>query len=144
MTPYNPTIPSVPISMKDAVPLLAALDGSGLSAEQVNRSSWVGALSNITYSSGPTPGATLDMVHFMNQTVAPSWDVVGVINGTHPDEVLIIGNHRDAWVIGGAADPNSGSAVLIELSKAFGKLLNKGWKPRRTMYVCCFNVPFIT
>ncbi|KAK1466676.1 peptidase family M28 [Colletotrichum cuscutae] len=142
VTPYNPTIPSVPISMKDAVPLLAALDGSGLSAEQVNRSSWIGALPNITYSSGPTPGATLDMVHFMNQTVAPSWDVIGIINGTHPDEVLIIGNHRDAWVIGGAADPNSGSAVLIELSKAFGKLLDKGWKPRRTMYVCCFCVPF--
>ncbi|KAK1718279.1 peptidase family M28 [Colletotrichum lupini] len=133
VTPYNPTIPSVPISMKDAVPLLAALDGSGLSAEQVNRSSWIGALPNITYSSGPTPGATLDMVHFMNQTVAPSWDVIGIINGTHPDEVLIIGNHRDAWVIGGAADPNSGSAVLIELSKAFGKLLDKGWKPRRTI-----------
>ncbi|KDN68692.1 putative peptidase family M28 [Colletotrichum sublineola] len=133
VTPYNPTIPSVPISMKDAAPLLAALDGSGLSAKQVNRTSWVGALPNITYSSGPAAGATLDMVHFMNQTVAPSWDVIGVINGTHPDEVLIIGNHRDAWVIGGAADPNSGSAVLIELAKAFGKLVDKGWKPRRTI-----------
>ncbi|KZL77295.1 vacuolar protein sorting-associated protein 70 (peptidase family M28) [Colletotrichum tofieldiae] len=133
VTPYNPTIPSVPISMKDAAPLLAALDGSGLSAAQVNRSSWVGALPNITYSSGPATGATLDMVHFMNQTVAPSWDVIGIINGTHPDEVLIIGNHRDAWVIGGAADPNSGSAVLIELAKAFGKLVERGWKPRRTI-----------
>ncbi|OHW89785.1 peptidase family M28 protein [Colletotrichum incanum] len=133
VTPYNPTIPSVPISMKDAAPLLAALDGSGLSAEQVNRSSWVGALPNITYSSGPATGATLDMVHFMNQTIAPSWDVIGIINGTHSDEVLVIGNHRDAWVIGGAADPNSGSAVLIELAKAFGKLVEKGWKPRRTI-----------
>ncbi|GKT41054.1 putative glutamate carboxypeptidase [Colletotrichum spaethianum] len=133
VTPYNPTIPSVPISMKDAAPLLAALDGSGLSAEQVNRSSWVGALPNITYSSGPAAGATLDMVHFMNQTVAPSWDVIGIINGTHPNDVLVIGNHRDAWVIGGAADPNSGSAVLIELAKAFGKLVEKGWKPRRTI-----------
>ncbi|KAF5506389.1 putative glutamate carboxypeptidase [Colletotrichum siamense] len=133
VTPYNPTIPSVPISMKDAAPLLAALDGNGLSAEQVNRSSWVGALPDITYSSGPTPGATLDMVHFMNQTVAPTWDVIGVINGTKEDEVLVIGNHRDAWVIGGAADPNSGSAVLIELAKAFGKLVDNGWKPRRTI-----------
>ncbi|KAI8245676.1 putative glutamate carboxypeptidase [Colletotrichum sp. SAR 10_99] len=110
-----------------------ALDGNGLSAEQVNRSSWVGALPDITYSSGPTTGATLDMVHFMNQTVAPTWDVIGVINGTKEDDVLIIGNHRDAWVIGGAADPNSGSAVLIELAKAFGKLVDNGWKPRRTI-----------
>ncbi|TDZ40085.1 putative glutamate carboxypeptidase [Colletotrichum spinosum] len=133
VTPYNPSIPSIPISMKDAAPLLAALDGNGLSAEQVNRSSWVGALPDITYSSGPAPGATLDMVHFMNQTVAPSWDVIGIINGTKEDEVLVIGNHRDAWVIGGAADPNSGSAVLIELAKAFGKLVDGGWKPRRTV-----------
>ncbi|KAF6810755.1 peptidase family M28 [Colletotrichum musicola] len=133
VTPYNPTIPSIPISMKDAAPLLAALDGSGLSAAHVKRSGWVGALPNISYSSGPAEGATLDMVHFMNQTVAPSWDVIGVINGTREDEVLVIGNHRDAWVIGGAADPNSGSAVLIELARAFGKLLETGWKPRRTM-----------
>jgi N-acetylated-alpha-linked acidic dipeptidase len=74
------------------------------------------------------------MDHVMEGKVAPVWDVIGIINGT-TDEVVVIGNHRDAWVIGGAADPNSGSAVLIELANAFGKLLAKGWKPRRTMYV---------
>jgi N-acetylated-alpha-linked acidic dipeptidase len=25
-----------------------------------------------------------------------------VINGTNADETIIIGNHRDAWIIGGA------------------------------------------
>ncbi|KAI0594607.1 peptidase family M28 [Biscogniauxia sp. FL1348] len=134
VTPYNPSIPSVPISMKDAVPLLQALDGNGLSSQEANRSGWHGALGNVSYSSGPTPGATLDMHHLMNSTIAPTWDVIGIINGTHPEEgVLVIGNHRDAWVIGGAADPNSGSAVMIELAKAFGKLIKGGWKPRRTI-----------
>ncbi|KAH9907461.1 peptidase family M28 [Xylariomycetidae sp. FL2044] len=134
LTPYNPSIPSVPISMKDAVPILQALDGSGISAAEANRSGWHGAFANVSYSSGPAPGATLDLHHLMNGTVAPAWDVLAVINGTHPDEgVLVVGNHRDAWVIGGAADPNSGSAVMIELARAFGKLIEKGWKPRRTI-----------
>jgi len=36
---------------------------------------------------------------------------------------------------GGASDGNSGTAVLVELSKAFGELLKQGWKPKRTMYI---------
>ena len=35
--------------------------------------------------------------------------------------------------IGGAADPNSGSACMIEMSKAFGALLKTGWQPKRTI-----------
>jgi N-acetylated-alpha-linked acidic dipeptidase len=132
ITPYTPSIPSVPISVRDAIPLLQALDGHGVSGEAANRTNWVGKL-NATYSTGPSEGATLDMRHLMNGTTAPAWDVIGIINGTHEDEVVVIGNHRDAWVIGGAADPNSGSAILIELAKAFGKLVEKGWKPRRTI-----------
>ena len=120
--------------MTDAIPILKALEGHGLSAEQANRSGWVGGL-DVAYSSGPAPGTVLDMNHFMDGFITPVWDVIGVINGTSSDEVLIIGNHRDAWVIGGAADPNSGTAVLVELAKAFGKLLDKGWKPKRTMLV---------
>ncbi|KAL2277145.1 hypothetical protein FJTKL_00160 [Diaporthe vaccinii] len=73
------------------------------------------------------------MDHLMHESIEPVWDVIGVINGTNPEEVVVVGNHRDAWVIGGAADPNSGSAVLIELANAFGKLLERGWKPRRTI-----------
>jgi N-acetylated-alpha-linked acidic dipeptidase len=69
----------------------------------------------------------------MEEKVAPIWNVIGTINGTNADETVIIGNHRDAWIIGGAADPNSGSAILIEITKAFGELLTTGWKPRRNM-----------
>ncbi|EUC36308.1 hypothetical protein COCCADRAFT_88509 [Bipolaris zeicola 26-R-13] len=129
---YTPSIPSIPISMKDSLPLLEALKGHGVSAKEANRSGWTGGFSNITYDSGPAPGALLHIDHLMNGWVAPAWDVIGVINGT-TDEVVVIGNHRDAWVIGGAADPNSGSAVLIELANALGKLVAKGWKPRRTI-----------
>jgi N-acetylated-alpha-linked acidic dipeptidase len=130
---YTPSIPSIPLSMKDALPLLHALEGHGVSAKEANRSGWVGKFGNVTYDSGPAPGAVINIDHLMRNYIAPVWDVIGVINGTNPDEVVIAGNHRDAWVIGGAADPNSGSAIMIELANAFGKLLQNGWKPKRTM-----------
>lgn len=45
----------------------------------------------------------------------------------------MIGNHRDAWIAGGAGDPNSGSAALNEVIRGFGTAIAKGWKPLRTI-----------
>ena len=61
------------------------------------------------------------------------WNVIGVINGSLPNEVVVIGNHRDAWIAGGAGDPNSGSAALNEVIRGFGKAVQEGWKPLRTI-----------
>ncbi|KAL8840149.1 MAG: hypothetical protein Q9176_003997 [Flavoplaca citrina] len=133
-----PNIPSLPISYAEAIPLLRALDGSGTPGSQVNRTNWVGAL-NVTYSTGPAPGAVLSMSNVMRDAINPIWDAVGIINGTNQDEVLVIGNHRDAWIVGGAADPNSGSAIMVELSKAFGRLIATGWQPRRTIVLCSWD-----
>ena len=36
---------------------------------------------------------------------------------------MLLGNHHDAWVFG-AVDPNSGTAVLMELARAFDDLLS--------------------
>ncbi|KAL9618071.1 MAG: hypothetical protein Q9160_007200 [Pyrenula sp. 1 TL-2023] len=134
----TPRIPSIPLSWQDAQPLLRALDGQGPSGKQINRTSWIGAL-NVTYSAGPTSGAIINLTNTMRDTITPIWDAYGIINGTSQDEVLIVGNHRDAWPIGGAADPNSGSAVMIELSKAFGALLKTGWQPRRTIVLASWD-----
>ena len=49
-----------------------------------------------------------------------------------------MGNHRDAWVFG-AIDPSSGTAVQLELARAFGTMLNQGWKPRRTIVFCSWG-----
>ncbi|KAL8782086.1 MAG: hypothetical protein Q9213_005727 [Squamulea squamosa] len=137
-SPVVPSIPSLPISYAEAIPLLRALDGSGIPGSKVNRTHWVGAL-NVTYSTGPPPGAVLSMSNVMRDATASIWNAVGIINGMSQDEVLVIGNHRDAWIVGGAADPNSGSAIMVELSKAFGKLLATGWKPRRTIVLCSWD-----
>lgn len=63
----------------------------------------------------------------------PLWNTIGIVNGTIPNEVVVVGNHRDAWIAGGAADPNSGSAVLNEVVRAVGAAVDAGWKPLRTI-----------
>ena len=37
----------------------------------------------------------------------------------------MLGNHRDAWVFG-ALDPSSGTAAMMEISRAFGAMLKAG------------------
>lgn len=37
------------------------------------------------------------------------------------DRYVLVGNHRDAWVLG-AVDPSSGTASMIEMARAFGKI----------------------
>ena len=95
----TPRIPSIPISWQDALPLLQALDGNGPSGEEINRTNWVGA-ANYSYSSGPAPGVTISMSNVMEDNFTNIWNSVGIINGTSEDEVVIVGNHRDAWMIG--------------------------------------------
>lgn len=68
-----------------------------------------------------------------NYTITPAWNTIGIINGSISDEVVVLGNHRDAWIVGGAGDPNSGSAALNEVVRSFGAALSKGWKPQRTI-----------
>src|SRR5207253_5583154 len=67
------------------------------------------------------------------------WDVITRIDGVaEKDRWVIMGNHRDAWVFG-AVDPNSGTATMLEVGRAFGQLLKSGWQPRRTIILCSWD-----
>ncbi|ANB13816.1 Vps70p [Sugiyamaella lignohabitans] len=132
--PYDtiPSIPSIPISYEDALPLLKAINGKGLKGSDLGEN-WVGELTDeFDYSVGPS---TLEVNLYNDQDydIRPTYNVIGKIEGIISDEAIVIGNHRDAWIAGGAGDPNSGSAALIELAKAFGELKKIGWKPSRTI-----------
>jgi N-acetylated-alpha-linked acidic dipeptidase len=88
----------------------------------------------VHYNIGPSPDSLeINLVNKQDYFTTPIWNAIGVINGTLEDEVVVIGNHRDAWILGGAGDPNSGSAILNECVRAFGKALEAGWKPQRTI-----------
>lgn len=121
----------------DAIPILKALNGHGPSAKDFNQF-WTSNLGleykGVKYNVGPSPDdLVLNLVNEQEYVTTPMWDVIGIINGTLADEVIVVGNHRDAWIAGGAADPNSGSAALNEVVRSFGEALKLGWKPLRTI-----------
>jgi len=65
--------------------------------------------------------------------------VIGKVKGAEfPDESVIVGNHRDAWVYG-AVDPSSGTATLLEAVRGIGTLLSGGWRPKRTLIFCSWD-----
>jgi N-acetylated-alpha-linked acidic dipeptidase len=133
----TPSIPSIPISYADALPILRALNGHGPKASGFN-SYWTRNLGlgykGVEYNIGPSPeNLVLNLYNEQEYVTTPQWDVIGIVNGTIPNEVIIVGNHRDAWIAGGAADPNSGSAILNEVVRSVGKAVEAGWKPLRTI-----------
>jgi N-acetylated-alpha-linked acidic dipeptidase len=118
-------IPVIPISYGDAQPLLSALAGP------VAPQTWRGALP-ITYHIGPGP-ARVHLAISSNWDQKPLFDVIARIPGSQkPDEWIVRGNHRDAWVFG-AWDPLSGHVDMMAEAKAIGALLKTGWRPKRTL-----------
>ncbi|KAF7725324.1 hypothetical protein EC973_009663 [Apophysomyces ossiformis] len=134
------SIPSLPLSYEDALPLLKATQNHGVRGD----GDWVGGLEGVDYYSGPSEGL-VELVNEVEYKITPIWNVISTIKGTEEPEKLIIlgsdlsyGNHRDAWVYG-AVDPNSGSAALLELGRVFGKLLKTGWRPKRTIILASWD-----
>jgi len=41
------------------------------------------------------------------------------------DRLILLGNHRDAWVFGGI-DPSSGTACMLEIGEALGIKYKQG------------------
>jgi N-acetylated-alpha-linked acidic dipeptidase len=122
-----PKIPVTPLSYADASPILDHLGGP-LSPRE-----WQGALP-FTYHVGPGP-AKVKMHLKQDYQFRTIWDVIGKVRGTSsPDEWVVAGNHRDAWVYG-AVDPNSGTAAMLEAVHGLGELLKSGWKPKRTIVI---------
>ncbi|TFK55592.1 Zn-dependent exopeptidase [Heliocybe sulcata] len=108
-----PKIPSLPISWANAEKLLEEIGDGGK-----NR--------------------TVRLVNHVDDRVIPIWNTMGVIPGHIKDEVVLVGNHRDAWVMG-ATDPSSGTASAHEMIRGLGVLLRKGWKPLRTIVIASWD-----
>jgi N-acetylated-alpha-linked acidic dipeptidase len=123
----QPSIPTNPLSYKDAQPILEALGGAESPRD------WQGALP-FTYHLGPGK-VTVHMKLVQDSQLRTIWDVIGTIPGTsQKQDWVIAGNHRDAWVYG-AVDPSSGTAAMLETVHGLGELLKRGWKPQRTIVI---------
>ena len=120
-----PKIPTTPLSYADAWPILEHLGGPDTPRD------WQGALP-FTYHVGPGP-VKVKLHLKQDYQFRTIWDVIGRVRGTDsPNEWVVAGNHRDAWVFG-ACDPNSGTAAMLEAVHGLGELLKSGWKPRRSI-----------
>jgi len=131
----QPNIVAIPISSHDAAPILQAMKGP--SAPQ----NWQGSLP-FRYHLGQSGGQGAVRVHLYSKQDYQRriiWDVIGRVKGTdYPDELVIAGNHRDAWVYG-AVDPSSGTAAMLESVHGIGALLRQGWRPKRTLLFCSWD-----
>lgn len=127
-----PSIPVQPISYADAYPFLSRLRGQPVPP------GWQGGL-NFTYriDQGSGPDWKVRLTVRANTTTGKIRNVIGFIEGRRePDRYVIVGNHFDAWIYG-AIDPNSGTATMLEMSRAFMRLVNEtAWRPLRTIVFC--------
>jgi len=123
-----PRIPVLPISYGNATELLRDLTGNSIPQP------WQGGLP-FRYHVGPGPvRARIAVTTDANTNPYKEiWDTFGVIRGTDfPDEIVMIGGHRDAWGPG-AADNVSGTVSVLEAAHAIADQVKAGMRPRRTI-----------
>jgi N-acetylated-alpha-linked acidic dipeptidase len=122
-----PRIPTTPISYGEAEPLLRALGGPEAPKD------FQGGLP-FPYHLGPGP-TSVHLKLAIDYRAKPIRDAIGVIRGTkHPDQLVIVGAHQDAWTFG-ANDDLSGWTAVLEIAKRLGALQAQGWRPDRTIVV---------
>lgn len=123
-----PHIPVVPIGYGNAAELLRGLRGAPVPQ------SWQGGLP-FRYHAGPGPVRARVVVHDDRETqpIKPIYDTFGIIRGSEfPDELVILGGHRDAWGPG-AADNVSGTVSVLEAARSIAEQLKAGMRPKRTI-----------
>jgi N-acetylated-alpha-linked acidic dipeptidase len=123
-----PHIPVLPISYGNAAELLRGLSGKSIPQP------WQGALP-FRYHVGPGPVQARITVATDADTnpYKQIWNTFGIIRGSEfPDEIVIIGGHRDAWGPG-AADNVSGTVSVLEAARAISEQVKAGNRPKRTI-----------
>ena len=122
------TIPVTPLSYGAAEQILNKMKGDPVPP------TWQGGLPFTYRLEG---GADLTVRLQVDQKIdfVRARNIVGVLKGTElPDEWVILGCHYDAWGFG-ATDPNSGTAMLLNLSESLGRLAQKGFRPKRSILI---------
>jgi N-acetylated-alpha-linked acidic dipeptidase len=122
-----PHIPTTPISYGEAQPLLESLDGPAAP------DSFKGGLP-IDYRVGPG-GTKVHLKLDIAYEQTPVRDVLVTIRGaSRPDEKVVLGAHYDGWTYG-TSDDTSGWTTMMEVARGLGRLLDRGWRPERTIVI---------
>jgi N-acetylated-alpha-linked acidic dipeptidase len=128
-----PKMPMMPLSARDAAEILKRLQGP-----PVPESSWQGLAMTETFRVGPGP-VRLHMKVENTREQRTIRNVIATLSGTdEPHRKIILSNHYDAWVYG-AVDPSSGTASMLALGRALGRLAAQGFRPRRTIVMAAWD-----
>ena len=123
-----PHIPVVPISYGNAAGLLDGIGGRDVPQ------SWQGGLP-FRYHIGSDKITARVRVADDRAThgTKPIYDTFGIVRGSEfPDEIVMIGGHRDGWGPG-AADNVSGTVSVLEAARAIADAVKAGHRPKRTI-----------
>lgn len=126
----QPGIVAIPLSASEARPILLAMTG------HEGPASWQGGL-GLHYRI--CSGVRVHILSRQSYQRRIIWNVIGRVRGSRfPNEWIVAGNHRDAWVYG-AVDPASGTAAMLETVHGIGTLLHHGWRPQRSLLFCSWD-----
>jgi len=123
-----PHIPVVPISYGNASELLEGLTG------RQAPDGWQGGLP-FRYHVGPGPVKARIKVTDDRTThgTKPIYDTFGIVRGSEfPNEIVMVGGHRDGWGPG-TADNVSGTVSVLEAARAVAEAVKAGHRPKRTI-----------
>lgn len=120
-----PIVPAFPVSEEVATQLLQMIEGQDAPVE------WKGTM-NTAYRIG-MQRPVVEMKFRGNFRKQKIRNIIATIPGSNPGEPgVMLGAHYDAWVYG-AADPSSGTAVVMEAATVLAEMSRNGWQPRRTI-----------
>ena len=123
-----PKIPVQPIGYAAAAEIVRRMQGEPVAAD----SGWKGGLPfEYRITGGDALQVRVKVVQ--DRKIRRSANIIGMIPGAvHPEQLIIIGCHHDAWCFG-AADPLAGTIVLMECARSFAESLRAGERPARTV-----------
>ena len=125
-----PAIPTVTLGYGKAAEILSRIKGCEVPK------GWQGGLP-LRYHVGPGPVSATVRIE-SEFALRPIWNVVGILRGReYPDQWVLVGGHRDAWVRG-AMDPHSGGAVMLEAARAIAET-SRDQGLRRSLVVCSWD-----
>jgi N-acetylated-alpha-linked acidic dipeptidase len=121
-----PKIPVQPVSWVAAKEILSRMEGEPVPG------GWQGGLP-FTYRLTGGPRLKVRVAVEQDLRLRETWNIVGTLRGTEqPDELVVMGAHHDAWSHG-AADPTSGTILVMEAARSLSEAAKRGHRPARSI-----------
>lgn len=131
-TDVLPPIPGAVLAARDARPILEHLSGARVPE------GWQGGLP-FAYHLGGTGKVVVRLRTRASWGVRRIHNLVATLRGSaFPDELVVCGCPRDAWVFG-ASSSASGTAVMMEAARMLGSLARRGLRPSRSVVFAFFD-----